>query len=157
MLTSSSLNFRTPTKQNRSLLPRSLNGVALHYRKNCLRKKICYTTQQEEMHTSSNLFAKPDFIKRRRKGLLATTISLNSNACVIPTTPTRDADVIRSTNRFSPTTHTSNAYVSQTTTTHAADVMKSATRFHPKFENLEISRIGPNVILDPKMQPNIQK
>ncbi|KZV51317.1 Thromboxane-A synthase [Dorcoceras hygrometricum] len=137
------------------------------------------------MHTSSNLFAKPDFVKRRRKGLLATTKSLKNNAYVIPTTPTRDADVIRSTNRFSPTTHTSNAYVihakqprnadviksanrfterslnsnayvSQTTTTHAADVMKSATKFHPKFENLEISRIGPNVILYPKMQPNIQ-
>ncbi|KZV55981.1 hypothetical protein F511_20331 [Dorcoceras hygrometricum] len=31
--------------------------------------------------------------------------------------------------------------------------MKSATRFHPKFENLEISRIAPNAISDPKIQP----
>ncbi|KZV17592.1 hypothetical protein F511_37212 [Dorcoceras hygrometricum] len=80
-----------------------------------------------------------------------------SNAYVIHAKQPRDADVIKSANRFTERSLNSNAYVIHMTTTHVADVMRSATRFHPKFENIEISRIVPNTICDPKMQPQTFK
>ncbi|KZV22367.1 hypothetical protein F511_27894 [Dorcoceras hygrometricum] len=79
-----------------------------------------------------------------------------SNAYVIHAKQPRDADVIKSANRFIERSLNSNAYIIHTTTTHVDDVMRSATIFHPKFENLEISRIVPIAISTRKYNPNIQ-